>query len=90
MRRIAHIIDHEPFDGDGTLGEQVAARLAPILADVWDNGWNAGCDYAHDIDGTYITENPFNAYRTKEERRRAVFEVVDLEDELEAQEQRHQ
>lgn len=90
MRRIAHIIDHEGFDGDGTLGQQVAQRIAPTLADVWDNGWNNGADYmADDGDALYLANNPFNAYRTEAERRRAVFEVMDLEDELEAQERRH-
>ena len=38
MRHVAAIIDHGQFDGEGTLGEQVAARLQSegLLADRWE------------------------------------------------------
>ena len=102
LARIAHIIDHEGFDGDGTLGAQVAQRLAPILNDVW----RAGYETCHN---TYVSGAPFEIAPTvtadssafaqamaahndeeRASRQRAVFEVMDLEDELEAQERRHE
>ena len=39
LARIAHIIDHDGFDGDGTLGQQVTERIAPLLNDVWRSGY---------------------------------------------------
>ena len=102
MRRIAHIVDHEQFDGEGTLGAQVAQRLTPILNDVWRSGYET-------CHNTYVGGVPFEiaptvnedssafaqamAARNGEERasrRRAVFEVMDLEDELERQEANHE
>ena len=102
MRRIAHIIDHEAFDGDDTLGWQVAQRIAPILNDVWRSGYET-------CHNTYVGGAPFEiaptvnedssasaramAARNDEERarrQRAVFEVMDLEAELEQQERRHE
>ena len=92
MRRIAHIIDHEAFDGDGTLGRQVADRLVPELSEVWRNGYAAGASDEEGAAWGHLTrtDNPFNAYRAKAERQRAVLDVMDLEDELEAQERRHE
>lgn len=78
MARIAHIIDHDGFDGVGTLGQQVAQRLAPILNDVWRSGYET----CHDL---YVNGTP-PTVALADVRRRAVFEVMDLEDELEAQE----
>lgn len=102
MRRIAHIIDHEAFDGEGTLGQQVARRLAPALNDVWRSGYET-------CHNTYVGGVPFEivptvnedssafaramAARNDEERarrQRAVFEVMDLEAKLEQQERRHE
>ena len=82
MRRIAHIIDHEAFDGEGTLGQQVARRLAPVLNEVW----LAGYETCHDL---YVNGTP-PTVALADVRQRAVFEVMDLEDELEQQERRHE
>ena len=100
--RIAYIIDHEQFDGDGTLGTQVADRLATILNDMWRSGYET-------CHNTYVSGAPFEIAPTvtadssafaqamaahndeeRAKRQRAVFEVMDLEDELEAQERRHE
>ena len=102
LARIAHIVDHDSFGGDGTLGQQVAARIAPVLDDVWRSGYET-------CHNTYVGGVPFEiaptvnedssafakaiAARNDEERasrRRAVFEVMGLEDELEAQEANHE
>lgn len=94
VRRIADIIDHEAFDGDGTLGWQVAERLMPVLADVWDEGWRRGVTDGEKLRigaaWNSLGDSPYRTYRTKDERRRAVFEVMDLEAELEQQERRHE
>lgn len=81
VRRIADIIDHEQFGGDGTLGTQVAARIAPLLDEVWSSGYKT----CHDL---YVEGRPID--RVKDERRQAVFDVMGLEDELEAQEKNHE
>lgn len=94
MRRIAHIVDHEAFDGDGTWGWQVAERLVPILADVWDGGWRRGASDGEKLRigaaWNSLEDSPYRTYRTKAERRRAVFEAMDLAAELEAQEANHE
>ena len=94
LARIAHIIDHEAFDGDDTLGQQVAERLVPILADVWDGGWRRGASDGEKLrigaPWNSLEGSPYRTYSTKAERRRAVFEVMDLEAELERQERRHE
>ena len=92
LARIAHIIDHEAFGGDDTLGWQVAERIVPELSEVWRNGYAAGASDEEGAAWGHLTrtDNPFNAYRTKANRQRAVFEVMDLEDELEQQERRHE
>ena len=101
LARIAHIIDHEAFDGEGTLGQQVARRIAPILNDVWRSVYEtchntyvdgAPFEVAPTVDGGSSAFAQAVAARNDEERarrQRAVFEVMDLEDELEAQERRH-
>ena len=81
LARIAHIIDHEAFGGEGTLGQQVAQRIAPLLDELWLSGYKT----CHDL---YVEGRPID--RVNNERRQAVFEVMDMEDELEAQERRHE
>ena len=96
LARIAHIIDHEQFGGDDTLGQQVAQRLAPIINDVWRSGYET-------CHNTYVGGAPFEiaptvnedssasaramAARNDEERARRQRAV--LEAELEQQERRH-
>ena len=82
LQEIARIIDHEQFDCDDTLGQQVAQRLAPILDAVWRSGYKT----CHDL----YMGGTLPAVAMADLQRRAVFEVTDLEDELEAQERRHQ
>ena len=71
LARIAHIVDHEAFDGDDTLGTQVAERIVPLLDEVWLSGYKT----CHDL---YVEGRPIG--RAKAERRQALDDLRAFDD----------